>query len=74
VVLAEAGIEGAVTLTFVIDTEGKVDPSAIEILSATHPGFVAAAKEAVATGRFHPARKRGTAVSVRVRQTVTFRK
>ncbi len=73
-VLAEAGIAGAVTLTFVIDAEGKVDPSAIEILAATHAGFVAAAKEAVSTSRFRPARKQGSAVRVRVRQTVTFRK
>jgi TonB family protein len=70
--LAEMGLGGAVTLTFVIDTDGKVDPSAIEILSATHSGFVEAAKEAVGTSRFHPARKHGAAVRVRVRQTVTF--
>jgi TonB family protein len=73
-VLAEAGIAGSVTLTFVIDAEGRVDPAAIEILSATHPGFVEAAKEAVSTSRFHPARKHGAAVRVRVRQTVAFRK
>lgn len=73
-VLAEAGIAGAVTLAFVIDAEGRVDPAAIEILAATHAGFVAAAKEAVATSRFRPARKQGSAVRVRVRQTVTFRK
>jgi len=73
-VLAEAGINGAVTLTFVIDTAGRVDPSAIEIVSATQPGFVAAAKEAVSTSLFRPARKHGAAVRVRVRQTVTFRK
>ncbi|MBW8771952.1 MAG: TonB family protein [Gemmatimonadetes bacterium] len=71
-VLAEAGIDGAVTLTFVIDTAGRVDPAAIEILAATHPGFVAAAEEAVSTSLFHPARKHGAAVRVRVRQRVTF--
>ena len=72
-VLADAGIGGAVTLTFVIDAEGRVDPAAIEILSATHLGFVEAAKEAVATSRFRPARKHGSAVRVRVRQTITFK-
>ncbi len=72
-VLAEAGIVGAVTLTFVIDAEGRVDPAAIEILSATHAGFIAAAQEAVATSRFRPARKHGTAVRVRVRQTIAFK-
>jgi protein TonB len=73
-VLAEAGVEGSVTLTFVIDAEGTVDPSAIEILSATHPGFIEAAREAVSTSRFRPARRHGAAVRVRVRQTVTFHK
>ncbi len=72
-VLAEAGIAGSVTLTFVIDAEGKVDPAAIEILSATHLGFVEAAKEAASTSLFRPARKHGGAVRVRVRQTVRFR-
>ena len=72
-VLADAGIDGAVTLTFVIDTTGKVDPSGIEVLSTTHPGFVAAAREAVSTSLFRPARKHGVAVRVRVRQTITFK-
>jgi TonB family protein len=72
-VLAEAGIDGAVTLTFVIDTAGKIDPSGMEIVSATHPGFIEAAKEVVSTSRFRPARKHGTPVRVRVRQTITFR-
>ena len=73
-VLAESGIAGSVTLAFVIDVEGKVEAGAFEVLSATHPGFVAAAEEAVVTSRFRPARKGGVAVRVRVRQTVTFRK
>jgi protein TonB len=73
-VLAEAGVDGAVTLAFVIDAEGKVDSSAIEILSSTHPGFIEAAREALSTSRFRPAQKLGIAVRVRVRQTVTFHK
>ncbi len=73
-VLAEAGMEGAVTLAFVIDAEGRVEVEGIEVISSTHPGFVPAAKEGVITSRFRPARKGGVAVRVRVRQMVTFRR
>jgi TonB family protein len=73
-VLAEAGITGSVTLSFVIDLQGRVESEGIQVVASTHSGFVAAAKEAVLTSRFRPARKGGEAVRVRVRQTVTFRK
>ena len=73
-VLAEAGMEGAVTLAFVIDAEGRVEVEGIEVISSTHPGFVPAAKEGVITSRFRPARHGGVAVRVRVRQTITFRR
>lgn len=73
-VLQAAGIEGSVTLSFVIDTLGHVEPDGITIDNASHPGFVAAARNAVLTSRFHPARKHHVPVRVRVRQTVTFSK
>lgn len=73
-VLSELSIDGAVTLSFVIDAEGRVELDGIEVISATHVGFVPAAQEAVTTSRFRPARKDGHAVRVRVRQTVTFRR
>lgn len=72
-VLAAARISGSVTLEFVIDVEGRVEPAGIKVLAATHEGFVAAAQETVQTTRFRPAKKEGRAVPVRVRQTVTFR-
>lgn len=72
-VLAAARIDGAVTLEFVIDTEGRVEPEGVRVLSTTHDGFTAAAQEAVRTTRFRPAKKNGHPVPVRVRQTVTFR-
>lgn len=72
-VLAAARIDGAVTLEFVIDTEGRVEPDGVRVLSTTHDGFTAAAQEAVRTTRFRPAKKNGHPVPVRVRQTVTFR-
>jgi len=72
-VMAEAGIEGSVTLSFVIDVEGRVTAGSIKVIRATHEAFVAAAEEAVYAARFQPARRRGEAVPVLVRQTVSFR-
>ena len=72
-VLQASGIDGAVTLTSVIDTDGRVEPDGIQIVSATQQGFVPAATEAVLTSRFRPARKGHVPVRVRVRQVITFR-
>ena len=72
-VLREAGITGSVTLAFIIDPEGRVEEQGMEVLSSSHPGFVAAATETIRASRFHPAKSHGEAVRVRVRQTVTFR-
>jgi TonB family protein len=72
-ILQESGIDGSVTLTFVIDTEGRVEPDGIQVLSSTQAGFVPAAEQAVLTSRFHPARKHGVPVRVRVRQLISFK-
>lgn len=72
-VLREAGITGSVTLSFIIDPEGRVEEQGIEVLAASHPGFVAAATETIKASRFTPARRRGEAVRVQVRQTISFR-
>ena len=72
-VLREAGITGSVTLAFIIDTEGRVEEQGVEVVSATHPGFVAAATETIRASRFHPAKSHGATVRVRVRQTISFR-
>ena len=72
-VLREAGISGSVTLSFIIDTDGRVEEQGVEVLAATHPGFVAAATETIRASRFHPARSHGRTVRGRVRQTVSFR-
>lgn len=73
-VMAEAGIEGSVTLSFVIDAEGRVVAGSAKLIRASHDAFVAAAEEAVYASLFQPARRRGEAVPVLVRQTVTFRR
>jgi TonB family protein len=72
-VMAEAGIDGRVTLTFVIDTLGHVVPGSVKAEASTHPAFVPAAEEATYASSFRPAHRHGAAVAVRVRQGVVFR-
>ena len=71
-VLKSAGIGGRVTLEFVVDTTGRVDPSTIKIVNTAHAGFNNAAKEAVSKTIFRPGKLRGQPVNVMVRQQVVF--
>jgi TonB family protein len=73
-VMAEAGIEGSVTLSFVIDRDGRVVAGSARVIARSHEAFVAAAEEGVYATLFAPARRRGEPVPVLVRQTVTFRR
>lgn len=72
-VMAEAGIDGRVTLTFVIDTLGHVVAGSVKAEASTHPAFVPAAEEATYASSFRPAHRHGVAVAVRVQQGVVFR-
>ena len=54
--LRRAGIDGTVIVKFVVDTLGRVDPAAIEVLNSSHDLFTAAVRETLARLRFNPAR------------------
>jgi TonB family protein len=54
--LASIGLEGRVTVEFVIDTTGTVEAGSIRILQSTKPSFEAAARTAIAGSLFRPAR------------------
>jgi len=65
------GIEGAVTVEFVVDPAGTTRD--IEVVDSAPPGvFDQAARRAIERWRFNPGIRRGEAVAVRVRQRVTF--
>jgi TonB family protein len=49
-------IEGAATISFVVDTSGGVDLRTVKTLTATNPAFEHAVLEALPRMRFHPAR------------------
>lgn len=70
--LRQAGIRGQVVLEAVVDTAGRVEQGSLTVVSATNPGFVAPARQALAATLFRPGRVHGRAVRVRVRIPVDF--
>jgi TonB family protein len=70
--LRRAGVEGRVVLEAVVDAAGHVEPASLVAIAATHPGFVAPARRAVAATLFRPALVHGRAVRVRVRIPIEF--
>lgn len=57
-------IEGRVVLQWVIDTNGRAAPGSLRILSSSHPGFDAVAREWVLANTWRPGRIDGRAVPV----------
>ena len=64
--LRRQGISGKVTLEFVVDTLGRVEPG-VRVLQTAHPLLVAPAKEMLQGARFVPGRVRGRPVRVLMR-------
>lgn len=70
-VAREAGIEGRVVLSLVVDEEGRVIDA--EVIVAQPPDvFEEAALEAVKQWRYEPAHQKGEPVKVRVGQSIEF--
>jgi TonB family protein len=70
--LASVGVEGRVTVEFVIDTTGKVEPVSIRVLKSTHPAFELAARRAITGSIFRPAHLSTVPVRQLTRQSVWF--
>lgn len=70
--LRQAGIEGHVTLEFVIDTTGRVEASSLKVLASTNRAFEAPAKDVIRRSTYRPGRVRGVAVRVLVQQSIGF--
>jgi protein TonB len=70
--LAEAGVEGLVIATYVVDATGRVDTTTIRIISSDHPGFTASVQTALGEMRFRPAKRRGQPVRQLVEQRFRF--
>lgn len=70
--LRSARVEGGVTVRFVVDTLGRVEPASIRITESTHALFEPAVQAALLQTRFRPARVRGGPVRQLVQQRFVF--
>jgi len=70
--LERAGIAGAVTVQFVVDTAGRVEGGSVRVLHATHGDFAAAVEARLKSFRFVPARARGRLVRQLAEQRFQF--
>jgi TonB family protein len=66
----ELALGGVVTITFVVNENGKVDR--IENINAPHASFQASFRQAASSWKFNPARKKGIPVKQRVRWPVEY--
>jgi TonB family protein len=63
--LRATGVEGDVTLTFIIGRDGRVDMRSVRVLASVHPDLTEPTLRALSAMRFRPARVSGEAVRVR---------
>ena len=68
-----AGIPGRVTVQYVVDTTGHMEPTSFRAVASTNPAFVEPAREALLKALFKPGRANGRVVRVLVEQNITFR-
>ena len=71
-VLKSAGVEGRVSLRFVVGIDGRPELGTIQVLSSTNKAFESPAIEAIKKSRFKPAKIRGAPVRQLVDQAVRF--
>jgi protein TonB len=70
--LRTAGIEGRVTVRYIVGADGKVEENTIQVLNSTNKAFEAPAIEAIRKSNFKPAKIKGTPVRQLVEQVVRF--
>jgi len=71
--LLKLGIEGSVTVQFVVDTIGAADSSSIVVLAATHAAFAKSVRHAIPLMTFSPATAGGRKVRQMVEQRFGFK-
>jgi protein TonB len=70
--LRDAGVTGEARLQFVINTDGRVDASTVQVVGATNEAFGDAARRAVEHFRFKPASMMGEPVRVLITIPIRF--
>ena len=67
------GVAAEVSLTYVVDTAGRVEPNSVQILAASDSGFARAARDMIRQARFTPSTYEGAPVRVHMEERVSFR-
>ena len=67
-----AGIAGKVTMQYIVDVTGHVEPSSFKVLATTHQAFVEPTKQMLLKSLFKPGKVKGTPVRVLVQQVINF--
>lgn len=70
--LKDAGVEGSVTVQFVVNESGRVEPGTIKVLDSSNPAFTAAVKEALPRMKFSAAQIGGKKVQQLVQMPFQF--
>ena len=70
--MTSAGIPGRVTMQYIVDVTGHVEPSSFKVLSTTHQAFVEPTKQMLLKSVFKPGKVKGTPVRVLVQQVINF--
>lgn len=74
-VMKSAGIPGKVSMQFVVNTDGRVDPGTVKVMSSSHKAFEDPARTVITSAActFKPGTSRGQPVRVLVQQGVSFK-
>ncbi len=70
--LRDSGVRGRAVLQFVVNADGRVDPSSVVVVSATRPEFATASTRAVERFRFRPATVYGQPVRVLITMPIDW--
>ena len=71
--LKRMGVAGQAQVQFIVEANGKVDPSTVEIVVASTPAFGAAAKDVIPKIEFFPGKAKGQAVRSRVLLPIMYK-
>lgn len=70
--LRALGLTSEVVVGYVVNADGRVARSSLQIIRSTHPAFSRAVIEALVHARFNPARVAGRPIAVLVQQKIRF--
>jgi protein TonB len=71
--LKSVGVEGVVSMHFIVGADGRVEPGSIQVLSTPHKLFADAVRASLLNSRYRPAEAGGRSVRQLVEQSFTFR-